>query len=144
MKSMPRAGSRAALIVRAAFLTLVGASASLSGCGPAPPATPAPSDTPAAIATLPPTPIQPAAFDAGAPGDPAIGPDDAFLTILVYCDFQAPECAEVAAHLDALRAQHQDAGGVRIVWRHFPQTDIHDKAGLALQASEAAAAQGAF
>jgi protein-disulfide isomerase len=37
-----------------------------------------------------------------------------------------------------------DFGDVRYVWRHLPLTDVHPRAQLAAEASEAAAAQGAF
>jgi cyclophilin family peptidyl-prolyl cis-trans isomerase/protein-disulfide isomerase len=77
-------------------------------------------------------------------GDHAIGPEDAYLTIMMYCDFQASACADVADTLDILRERFAAEGGVRTVWRHFPQTQVNDKAALALQAAEAAAAQGKF
>ena len=37
-----------------------------------------------------------------------------------------------------------DFGDLRYVWRHLPLTDVHPRAQLAAEASEAAAAQGAF
>ena len=37
-----------------------------------------------------------------------------------------------------------DFGDVRYVWRHLPLSDVHPNAELAAEASEAAAAQGAF
>jgi protein-disulfide isomerase len=37
-----------------------------------------------------------------------------------------------------------DFGDVRYVWRHLPLTDVHPNAQLAAEATEAAAAQGAF
>ena len=37
-----------------------------------------------------------------------------------------------------------DFGDVRYVWRHLPLSDVHPRAELAAEASEAAAAQGAF
>jgi hypothetical protein len=40
---------------------------------------------------------------------------------------------------------HQEyPGDVRLVYRHFPLVDIHDKAQLAAEAAEAAGAQGKF
>ena len=35
-------------------------------------------------------------------------------------------------------------GDLRYVWRHLPLSDVHPRAQLAAEASEAAAAQGAF
>jgi protein-disulfide isomerase len=37
-----------------------------------------------------------------------------------------------------------DDGDLRYVWRHLPLVDVHPRAELAAEASEAAAAQGAF
>ena len=37
-----------------------------------------------------------------------------------------------------------DSGEVRYAWRHLPLSDVHPHAELAAEASEAAAAQGAF
>ena len=38
----------------------------------------------------------------------------------------------------------RDFGDVRYVWRHLPLNDVHPRAQLAAEASEAAAEQGAF
>jgi protein-disulfide isomerase len=43
-----------------------------------------------------------------------------------------------------LRELLRDSGDVRYVWRHLPLNDVHPNAALAAEASEAAAAQGAF
>ncbi len=72
----------------------------------------------------------------------ALGPDDAYLTIITYGDFQCEPCARYARDLEEVRARHPDA--IRLVWRHLPDLRAHDKTSLALQASEAAAAQGRF
>lgn len=71
-----------------------------------------------------------------------LGPADAALTVVMFGDFQCVACAQAARDLEILRARYPD--DVRLVWRHLPDTRIHDKAALALQASEAAAAQGRF
>ncbi|HZW04072.1 MAG TPA: peptidylprolyl isomerase [Anaerolineaceae bacterium] len=73
--------------------------------------------------------------------DHAAGPEDAGLTLVEYSDFQCPYCALAAAEMDKLREQYPD--DVRVVFRQFP-LNIHDKANLAAQASEAAAAQDKF
>ncbi len=44
----------------------------------------------------------------------------------------------------AVRELLADRGDVRYVWRHLPLRDVHPHAELAAEASEAAAAQGAF
>jgi len=70
------------------------------------------------------------------------GPADAAVTILVYSDYQCPMCALVAASLEQIRQARPDE--IRLVFRHLPLTGEHDKAGLAIQAAEAAGMQGRF
>jgi protein-disulfide isomerase len=43
-----------------------------------------------------------------------------------------------------LRELRRDFGDIRYVWRHLPLNDVHPRAQMAAEASEAAAAQGAF
>jgi protein-disulfide isomerase len=43
-----------------------------------------------------------------------------------------------------IRELLRNSGDVGYVWRHLPLTDVHPHAALAAEASEAAAAQGAF
>jgi cyclophilin family peptidyl-prolyl cis-trans isomerase/protein-disulfide isomerase len=77
----------------------------------------------------------------GGSADHLLGMDNAYLTVVLYGDFQSAPTFEVARILAILRDRYPE--DVRIVWRHFPQpTD--DKAMLAAQASEAANAQGKF
>lgn len=70
------------------------------------------------------------------------GPETAAITLIKYSDFQCPVCASIAPVLAQLKAQYPD--DVRVIYRHFPLTEIHDKAALAAEATEAAAAQGQF
>ncbi len=109
------------------------------------PPTTAPTIAPtnALTATLAPATAQPASQPArkGGVADHATGPDDAFLTITMYGDFQCAPCIDVARTLAVLRERYPT--DVRVVWRHFPQK-ANDKAKLAAQASEAASAQGKF
>ncbi len=73
--------------------------------------------------------------------DWTIGPDDAYVTIIEYSDFQCPACASFTPVIAQL---HEDFGDdLRIVYRHFPLSN-HDKAQLATQASEAAGLQDKF
>lgn len=58
-----------------------------------------------------------------------------------YSDFECPGCSSMAVVLDEFLAANPD---VRLVYRHFPLTQIHDLALLAAEASEAAGAQGKF
>jgi Na+/H+ antiporter NhaA len=70
------------------------------------------------------------------------GREDAPVTLVEYGDFECPYCGQAEG---VLRELLRDAGDdVRYVWRHLPLTDVHPYAELAAQASEAAAAQGAF
>ena len=70
------------------------------------------------------------------------GPDDAPVTLLEYGDFQCPYCGQAEQVIRELLA----SGGtdIRYVWRHLPLNDVHPRAQMAAEASEAAAAQGAF
>lgn len=70
------------------------------------------------------------------------GPDDAPVTVVLYGDFECPYCARSADLLASLRAELSD--GLREVYRHYPLVRTHAHAQLAAEASEAAAAQGAF
>lgn len=71
-----------------------------------------------------------------------LGPENAAVTIIMYGDFQCEVCARYARDLEVLRARYPD--DVRLIWRHLPDLRTHDKAALAVQASEAAAAQDQF
>jgi protein-disulfide isomerase len=70
------------------------------------------------------------------------GPLMAKTTLIVYSDFQCPYCAMISPVLTQLLKEHPD--DIRMVYRHFPLIDIHDKAALAAQAAEAAGLQGKF
>jgi Na+/H+ antiporter NhaA len=69
------------------------------------------------------------------------GPPDAPVTVVEYGDFECPYCGRAEA---AVRDLLAGAGDVRYIWRHLPLTDVHPRAQLAAEASEAAAKQGAF
>ena len=69
------------------------------------------------------------------------GPEQAPVTLVEYGDFECPYCGQAES---ALRELLRGSGDVRYVWRHLPLNDVHPNAELAAEASEAAAAQGAF
>jgi Na+/H+ antiporter NhaA len=69
------------------------------------------------------------------------GPDDAPVTLLEYGDFQCPYCGQAE---QVIRELVSSQGDVRYVWRHLPLNDVHPRAQLAAEASEAAHAQGKF
>jgi Na+/H+ antiporter NhaA len=70
------------------------------------------------------------------------GPDDAPVSLVEYGDFECPYCGQAEP---VVRQLLNDLGeDVRFVFRHLPLTDVHEHAQKAAEASEAAAAQGAF
>src|SRR4051812_39278749 len=69
------------------------------------------------------------------------GPEHAPVTLVEYGDFECPYCGQAEP---VIRELLRDSGDVRYVWRHLPLGDVHPHARLAAEASEAAAAQGAF
>jgi len=73
------------------------------------------------------------------------GPQDAALTLIEYGDFQCPYCARAHAVLGELSEElGTQSGGIRLVYRHLPLSDLHPLAELAAEAAEAAASQGKF
>lgn len=129
---------------------MVAVLAALTGCAtPTPsPSTPTPLP-PTATAVPPATPVptvEPTAdvtsiFPQVSADDRVLGPADAPVTVLVYCDYQAEPCAPLAAALTGLAQSQPEAA--RIVYRNVPLPQ-NDKATLAAAASEAAGAQGKF
>jgi Na+/H+ antiporter NhaA len=69
------------------------------------------------------------------------GPVDAPVTVVEYGDFECPYCGQAEP---VVRELLRDFANVRYVWRHLPLNDVHPRAQLAAEASEAAAEQGAF
>ena len=70
------------------------------------------------------------------------GPADAPLTLVEFADFECPFCGRATGSVSEVRAHFGDR--LRYVFRHLPLVDVHPRATLAAEASEAAAAQGAF
>jgi protein-disulfide isomerase len=58
-----------------------------------------------------------------------------------YGDYECPYCGQAEPIVRELLA---DFGDLRYVWRHLPLTDVHIRAQLAAEATEAAARQGRF
>jgi protein-disulfide isomerase len=75
------------------------------------------------------------------PDDHVDGPEDAPLELVMYGDFQCPYC--VASQSIIRRVRERLDGELRFAFRHMP-LPVHPDAQNAAQASEAAAAQGAF
>jgi Na+/H+ antiporter NhaA len=70
------------------------------------------------------------------------GPDSAPVTLVEYGDYQCPYCGQAEVVIRELLDQFGDE--LRYVWRHLPLNDVHQNAQMAAEATEAAAAQGAF
>lgn len=73
---------------------------------------------------------------------PTTGPGDARVTIVEFADFQCPACGTAHSVLKRLvEAYPQD---IKLVFRHFPLTELHQNALPAAEAAEAARVQGKF
>ena len=74
--------------------------------------------------------------------DHAQGPADAPVTLVEYGDYECEYCG--AAYPVVKEIQKRMGPRLRFVFRNFPLNTIHEHAGVAAQAAEAAAAQGKF
>ena len=70
------------------------------------------------------------------------GTPDALVTLLEYGDFECPFCGRAEPIIRELLSSH--GYELRFVFRHLPLVDVHPRAELAAEASEAASAQGSF
>jgi len=66
---------------------------------------------------------------------PSMGPDDAKITIFEFADFECPSCRQLDLVLRELLPSHPE---VRLVFKHYPLTDIHPWAMTAAIASQCA------
>ncbi|MGH2992131.1 MAG: DsbA family protein [Solirubrobacterales bacterium] len=74
-------------------------------------------------------------------GDHVLGAKKPQLTLVEYGDFGCPHCFAAKLPIESLL---QRFDGLRLVWRHFPDPDLHPGADLAAELSELAAAHGKF
>ena len=102
-------------------------------------ASPLPITKPAVKATV--STVTPRPTPGGGAADHVYGVDTAYVTAVMYGDFQCDACFQLARTLAVLYNEYPN--DLRLIWRHFPQPE-DDKASLAAQASEAASAQGRF
>jgi protein-disulfide isomerase len=70
------------------------------------------------------------------------GPANAPITLVEYVDYECPHCA--AAYPIVNQVQLSFAGRLRLVFRHFPLTEVHPHAEIAAESAEFAAAAGLF
>lgn len=85
--------------------------------------------------------LQPLRTQVAAEG-PSRGPVGAPVTIVEFADFQCPFCRRLEPSLEHLLARYPTQ--VRLVYRHYPLTEIHPEALHAAQASVCAERQGKF
>jgi protein-disulfide isomerase len=71
---------------------------------------------------------------------PVLGPANAAITVVVYCDYQCPYCAQMSPTLRELVKASSD---VRLVYRDYPLR-IHPDARRAAEAAACANEQGQF
>jgi protein-disulfide isomerase len=98
---------------------------------------PKPVSTASAAATMPTS-----EGEAENPSLHARGPKDAPVTVEIYGDFQCPACANASRAIDELQTG-EFAGKLRVIFHEFPLA-MHQHAGQAARAAEAAAIQGKF
>ena len=69
------------------------------------------------------------------------GSEDPKLTIIEYGDFGCPYCFAARRPIESLMGRYE---GIRLVWRHFPDPEIHPHSDLAAELSELAATRERF
>lgn len=74
--------------------------------------------------------------------DHVVGPTSAELTVIVYGDYECPDSKAMNAVLDEVLDRF--GTHMRLVFRHYPRSDLHDRAVAAAEAAEAAGAQDRF
>jgi protein-disulfide isomerase len=76
------------------------------------------------------------------PADHTLGDEHAPVTLVEYGDYECPHCGRAHPVVKALRKHFGKQ--LRIVYRHFPLTQIHPMAEPAAEAAEFAGANGHF
>lgn len=89
-----------------------------------------------------PGPTEISLFTEVSDADRTRGNPEAKVTFVNYCDFQSPFCAALAYVFAQLELEFGE--DFRLIYRHFPLLNQHDKSALATQAVEAAGLQDAF
>lgn len=77
--------------------------------------------------------------------DPVKGSENAPVTIIEFSDFECPYCGKFYRQaLQKIEENYIQTGKVKLVYRDFPLTNIHDNAQKAAEAAECADDQGKF
>jgi protein-disulfide isomerase len=71
----------------------------------------------------------------------SLGAEAPDLTLIEYGDFGCPFCFAASRPLKSLLDRYE---ALSLVWRHFPDSELHPGADLAAELSEFAAARGTF
>jgi protein-disulfide isomerase len=71
----------------------------------------------------------------------ALGAEKPLVTLLEYGDFGCPHCFASWRPVESLLDRYD---GLRLIWRHFPDDQLHPGADLAAELSELAAVDGKF
>ena len=74
-------------------------------------------------------------------GDHVLGAEEPELTLVEYGDFGCPFCFAASRPVMSLLERYDT---LRLIWRHFPDPELHPGADLAAELSELAADSGAF
>ncbi len=75
-------------------------------------------------------------------GAPMLGAPDAWVTLVEWGDFQCPYCRSAEAQVQQVLATHP--ADVRLIYKQFPLTELHERALPAALASDCAGQQGKF
>jgi protein-disulfide isomerase len=86
--------------------------------------------------------LEPQVLNISNDDDPSIGPANAKVTVVAFVDFQCSACAAFSPLMKQVISEF--AGGVRLVVRDFPLTQIHDHGMDAALAGYEARQQGKF
>jgi protein-disulfide isomerase len=74
--------------------------------------------------------------------DHILGNPKAEITLVEYGDYQCPYCGEAYPIIKKVEQKYDDR--LRMVFRNFPITELHSRAGFGAEMAESAGAQGKF